>query len=359
MDMKLIKIDKKGLKEGIDKLKRTHCVFGPVREKDEFEFKALRDADMPEFGFSNTRMSPKAIVYPQTQIMFTYSTDDADDDCRILKEVPIDEMPRAVIGIRPCDALAFPLVRRNFDTPEYQDTFWVRAYEATTFVGLACNAPCSTCFCTSAGTSPFGKEGLDVLLVEDGGDLFAEPLTPKGAVLLGAAGWTVEAGGGAEEKIASLAAAANERITSAVSFDKIKERQILELYDAPFWEKEAFSCINCGTCTYVCPTCWCFDIQDETYGKSGVRMRNWDSCMSPLFTIHASGHNPRDRKFERVRQRFMHKLKYYVDKYDNGIQCVGCGRCVRLCPVNIDIRSICNKMNNFEPEACKCEVASS
>lgn len=359
MDMKLIKIDKKGLKEGIDKLKRTHCVFGPVREKDEFEFKALGDADMPDFSFSNTRMSPKAIVYPQTQLMFTYSLNDADDDCRILKEIPRDERPRAVIGIRPCDALAFPLVRRNFDTPEYQDTFWVKTYEATTFVGLACNAPCSTCFCTSAGTGPFGKEGLDVLLVEDGDDLFAEPLTPKGMALLEAAGWTVEAGGGTEEKIASMAAAADARITSAVSFDKTKKRQILELYDAPFWEEEAFSCINCGTCTYVCPTCWCFDIQDETYGKSGVRMRNWDSCMSPLFTIHASGHNPRDRKFERVRQRFMHKLKYYVDKYDNGIQCVGCGRCVRLCPVNIDIRSICNKMNNFDPEACKCEVASS
>jgi len=357
--MKLIKIDKKSLKEGIDKLKRTHSVFGPVREKDEFEFKALGDADMPDFSFSNTRMSPKAIVYPQTQLMFTYSLNDADDDCRILKEVPMDERPRAVIGIRPCDALAFPLVRRNFDTPEYQDTFWVRTYEATTFVGLACNEPCATCFCTSAGTGPFGKEGLDVLLVEDGDDFFAEPLTPKGESLLETAGWTTEAGGGAEEKITSMAAAANEHITSAVSFDNIKKREILELYDAPFWEEEAISCINCGTCTYVCPTCWCFDIQDETFGKSGVRMRNWDSCMSPLFTLHASGHNPRTKKHERVRQRFMHKLKYYVDKYDNGIQCVGCGRCVRLCPVNIDIRSICNKMNNFDPEACKCEVASS
>jgi len=357
--MKLIKIDKKSLKEGIDKLKRTHSVFGPVREKDEFEFKALGDADMPDFSFSNTRMSPKAIVYPQTQLMFTYSLNDADDDCRILKEVPTDERPRAVIGIRPCDALAFPLVRRNFDTPEYQDTFWVKAYEATTFVGLACNAPCATCFCTSAGTGPFGKEGLDVLLVEDGDDLFAEPLTPKGEALLEAAGWTAEAGGDAGEKIASMAAAADKQIASTVAFDNIKQREILEIYNAPFWEEEGFSCINCGTCTYVCPTCWCFDIQDETYGKSGVRMRNWDTCMSPLFTLHASGHNPRTKKFERVRQRFMHKLKYYVDKYDNGIQCVGCGRCVRLCPVNIDIRSICNKMNNFDPEACKCETASS
>jgi sulfhydrogenase subunit beta (sulfur reductase) len=358
--MKLIKIDKKSLKDGIDKLKRTHRVFGPVREKDEFEFKALGDADMPDFQhYSNTRMSPKAIIYPQTQLMFTYSLDSADDQCRILQEVPMDEKPMAVFGIRPCDALAFPLVRRNFDTPEYQDTFWVRAYEASTFVGLACKTPCATCFCTSAGTGPYGKEGLDVLLAEDGDDFIAEALTPKGEALLDAAGWKAEADGGAEERIAGLAKSAEESITSQVAFENIRNREILELYEAPFWQEEAFSCINCGTCTYVCPTCWCFDIQDETYGKSGVRMRNWDTCMSPLFTLHASGHNPRTKKFERVRQRFMHKLKYYVDKYDNGIQCVGCGRCVKLCPVNIDIRRICNKMNDFDPEACKCETASS
>jgi sulfhydrogenase subunit beta (sulfur reductase) len=357
--MKLIKIDKKSLQDGIDKLKRTYRVIGPVREKDEFEFKLLGDADMPDLQCSNTRMSPKAIVYPQSELMFTYSLDSADEECRILKEVPMEETPRAVFGIRPCDALAFPLVRRNFDTPEYKDVYWIRAYEATTFIGTACNNPGSTCFCTSAGTSPFGREGLDVLLVEDGDDYIAEPLTPKGKSLMDAAGWTTEADSKAGERIADLAKAAEESITSDVAFDNIKQREILELYDAPFWQEETFSCINCGTCTYVCPTCWCFDIQDETYGKSGVRMRNWDTCMSPLFTLHASGHNPRTQKYERARQRFMHKLKYYVDKYDKGIQCVGCGRCVQLCPVNIDIRRICNKMNNLDPEACKRETASS
>ncbi|MCD6297627.1 MAG: 4Fe-4S dicluster domain-containing protein, partial [Deltaproteobacteria bacterium] len=101
------------------------------------------------------------------------------------------------------------------------------------------------------------------------------------------------------------------------------------------------------TCTYLCPTCWCFDIQDEVLGKEGDRIRNWDSCMFPLFTLHGSGHNPRDLKVQRVRQRFMHKLKYYVEKYENGVQCSGCGRCVRYCPVNIDIRQVCELMNGF------------
>ena len=85
-----------------------------------------------------------------------------------------------------------------------------------------------------------------------------------------------------------------------------------------------------------------------------MRIRNWDSCMFPLFTLHGSGHNPRDTKIHRVRQRFMHKLKYYVDKYDSGIQCVGCGRCVRHCPVNIDIRRVCELMNSYGADQDTC-----
>jgi ferredoxin len=103
----------------------------------------------------------------------------------------------------------------------------------------------------------------------------------------------------------------------------------LALHGAPFWDDLAFACLNCGTCTFSCPTCWCFDIQDEVHGTSGVRMKNWDSCMFPIFTVHTTGHNPRGTKTQRVRQRFMHKLKYFVDKYETGIMCVGCGRCVR------------------------------
>ncbi len=360
MPMKVIKIDKKNWTAGIDQLKKAYRLYGPVKEKSYFSFKALGADDKPEMRFSNTRLSPKSIIYPQTEVILSYSTDEADENHGVLQEVQKDYSPRAIIGIRPCDAYSYLLVRRNFDTPEYKDPYWIQAYEATTFVGLACDSPCETCFCTSSGCGPFNEEGLDVLLVDSGDDGYlAKLLTEKGEKLAEAAGWNAEAPADAADTIDKGKTDAESKISSSVETDHLKAQTILSLYEAPFWESEAFACINCGTCTYSCPTCWCFDIQDETFGKSGVRIRNWDSCMYPLFTLHASGHNPRTVKYERVRQRFMHKLKYYVDKYDNGIQCVGCGRCVRLCPVNIDIRRICNLMNSHDPEACTCEAKAS
>ena len=356
--MKVVKIAKKDLAGGLDQLRASYRLFGPVKGEKYYDFQELGQGQTPDFDFLNTRLSAKALIYPQSQIMLEYSLDPEREDHHIMKTVAVDDTPRAVIGIRPCDVKAMALVRRNFDTPEYKDPYWIRNYEATTLVGYACDDPCSSCFCTSAGSGPYHGEDMDILLVDDGDAFLAEILTEKGEKLADTAGWTdaVKKSEDAEKKIDQRRKAAEKKITAGVSTDRLKGQPTLGLYDAPFWEDVSFSCINCGTCTYVCPTCWCFDIQDENRGKSGMRMRNWDSCMFPLFTLHGSGHNPRGTKLQRVRQRFMHKLKYYVDKYQDGIQCTGCGRCVRLCPVNIDIRRVCELMNSYNEQAEACEV---
>ncbi len=346
--MKIFSISKDNLSHGLALLTESYRLFGPVKEAEFHNFKELNKDQTPDLSCLNTRLSPKSIIYPQSEALLEYSLDESQDDHHIMKEVNTDYSPRAVIGIRPCDAKAFLLVGHNFDTPEYKDPYWIRAYEATTLVGLACDSPCSSCFCTTAGCGPFHEEGLDVLLVDAGDAYLAKILTDKGQKLMAAADWDTTADADAAgQQIDTLKQEAEAKIAAFVSTDRLKQVDTTELYHAPFWEEVSFSCINCGTCTFVCPTCWCFDIQDENRGKSGCRMRNWDSCMFPLFTMHGSGHNPRGTKLHRVRQRFMHKLKYYVDKYDVGIQCVGCGRCVRSCPVNIDIRRVCDLMNNY------------
>jgi ferredoxin len=351
--MKVLKIDKGKWDAGLEALKKTYALFGPKKINQSFEFKELQNNETPDLTGLNTRLSAKELIYPQSQAMFTYTLDENEADHHIMKPVEGKMTKRAVIGIRPCDADAFLLVQRNFDTPEYKDPYWIEAYESTVLVGLACTDPCGTCFCTSAGSGPANEKGLDVLLVDAGDHFIAKAVTEKGDALLSASSWSdpMDAGD-AEKAIEAARSTAEKKITSFVKTETLRSMDSMAIYNAPFWEDVSFSCINCGTCTFVCPTCWCFDIQDETHKKKGVRMRNWDSCMFPLFSLHGSGHNPRGEKVQRVRQRFMHKLKYYVDKYDNGIMCVGCGRCVRSCPVNIDIRRVCERINHLENAPC-------
>ena len=349
--MKIVQIDKKDWKAGLTKLREAYRLIGPAKDGDFHSFKRLDDGEEPDFDFGNTRLSIKEIIYPQSEDMFEYSLDENAEDHHQMREVAKDYSPQAVIGLRPCDAKAVQLVKQNFDTADYKDPYWLNLYQATTFVGLACDKPCSTCFCTTAGCGPYHEEGLDILLADADDSYLAKALTDKGEALLKAAGWKTAAD--AEKDLDAKRTAAEERIVSFVAAENLRDADTLALHGAEFWEDVSFACINCGTCTYVCPTCWCFDIQDEVYGKQGKRMRNWDSCMFPIFTVHTTGHNPRDTKLQRVRQRFMHKLKYFVDKYDQGIMCVGCGRCVRQCPVNIDIRRVCDLMNTFAgSDAC-------
>ena len=331
----------------LEGLRDAYKVFVPVKDGDYHSFKPLEENKKPDFHYQNTRLSPKSLVYPQSERMFVYSLDQRDPEANMLKEDPKDYSPQAIVGIRPCDAQAFQIVKANFDNPEFRDPWWIQHFESTTLVGLGCNQPCPTCFCTSAGGGPFNKAGLDVLLYDLGSRFLAEALTEKGESFLEKTQGGLPAGESDLKAADILASTAHDRVSAQVHTNRLREKIVLDLFNAPFWEDVAFSCINCGTCTFLCPTCWCFDIQDEVYGKEGDRLRNWDSCMFPLFTLHGSGHNPRDLKMKRVRQRFMHKLKYYVDKYEDGIQCSGCGRCVRYCPVNIDIREVCELMNAY------------
>ena len=349
--MNFINIDKKEWGQGIDKSRETYRLFGPVTDKNGCMFRELGSGTAPEMNAPDTVMSPKCVLFPQSEEILTATLDETKQDHHIMKRAKADYSPRAVLGIRPYDAKAVQLVNLNFDTDDYRDPYWCDAYEATTFVGLALNRPGAFDFSLSVGSSPFAEEGLDVLLVDMDDRYLAKILTDKGQTYIAACEFDTPADEKESQALFDiLRKEAENSVSSSVSTDNLKDQAILDLYEAPFWDDVAFACINCGICTFVCPTCWCFDIQDETKGKSTSRFRNWDTCMSPLFTMHGSGHNPRGEKTQRVRQRFMHKLKYFLDKYDQGIMCVGCGRCVKFCPVNIDIRQVCETMNSYEKQ---------
>jgi sulfhydrogenase subunit beta (sulfur reductase) len=333
-----------GFLGAVGKLRPSYKVFVPVREGDFHVFKELTDGDRPDFGYRKTRVSPKGLVFPQSERMLVYSTNEHEPDHHIMREAPKEFPAQVVVGIRPYDALAFKVMDVNFDTAEYADPWWIRRYAATTLVGICRADADGTMFATENHAGPYDERGLDVIVYDLGGGYVAKAITEKGKAVLAVMGG--ESPGPAElQAVEKLVAAAPQ--LPALATDRIRTQPVVPLFEAAFWDEIAAGCLNCGVCTFLCPTCWCFDIQDEVHKQQGDRIRNWDSCMFPLYTLHASGHNPRGLKTQRVRNRFMHKLKYYLDKYDRGVMCVGCGRCVEACPVNIDIREVAERMNGF------------
>ena len=318
-------------------------LLAPVKMGDKLQMAEAAPEDV-SLDFTNTHQSPKGAFFPQTEKLMAFHKDVTKEDAFVYKPLGLDEVkPMVLFGVRPCDAKGLVVSNLVFQNNRFTDPYWKTKYEASIKIGLACeNPPSPNCFCTAVGGSPFGEEGLDVLAVVKDGGLALKTLSPAGEDFFKTLGL----------ESAELSAELAERKKTAEALlpgpldqAKVASGEILEIYNQPHWKDTADRCLNCGTCTFVCPTCHCFDIQDEQSEKGGVRMRNWDTCMSWIYTVHGTGHNPRPTKTERMRQRFMHKLKYIPMKQDGNCGCIGCGRCVTLCPVNIDIREVAKQMN--------------
>ncbi len=319
-------------------------IWAPVAAEGGAEFRLLAEGEPPFLDYSNARLSPKALVFPQSERMFTFSADRTREDAFILKELPEKSGEQLLFGIRPCDARSFVVLDKVFLVQgACKDPYYLRKRDRILAVGLGCNTPCATCFCHWTGGGPFSTEGLDLLMTDLGGGYLIRSISKKGETLLDGMD-LAETSQLEVEKAREIAEEALAALGPAQDPGRIRNRPLMEAFADPYWETAHEPCIKCGTCTFLCPTCSCFDIQDELHGRCGLRGRNWETCMFPLTTMHASGHNPRPTGKERFRQRFMHKLKYFLDDFQT-LMCVGCGRCIQYCPVNIDIREIITAMS--------------
>ncbi|HEU19513.1 MAG TPA: 4Fe-4S ferredoxin [Deltaproteobacteria bacterium] len=342
METRLIKRD--ALAGIVKKLSEQMTVYAPVKKEDNVFFKVLEKGEEPLLTYANTKNAPKNFFFPQTETMMGYMRTERGME---LKGDNIADMGDAVLfGARPCDVRSFILLDYVFDQEKYKDPYYIDKREKTTIVSLACvTPPYSTCFCTSVGGHPMIVEGADVVLTDVGDNYLAEFITPKGQTILAKLGDLPTADDATLAKKEELVKKAEGEIKSQVAGSAIKP-WLDENFEHPFWDTIHKSCLACGTCTYLCPTCHCFDITDEVKGDEGKRVRTWDSCMYWLFTIETSGHNPRTSQKQRWRQRLLHKFRYFVDNF-GAIACVGCGRCVMYCPVNIDIRKIVNDISKL------------
>jgi ferredoxin len=316
-------------------------LIAPVKEEAGFNFRQISDARQVDLNFYNTLMSPKSAFFPQTEDFVRYDKNKSvlDAQCVDLKPGPV-----FLFGVRPCDVKSFEIMDIHFSGTGAVDPYWKKRRETATIFGYAfdLNSPAGPAdFYQTLGIGAADPEGSDIFMIKKGDELLLKAITPKGEKLL--AGLSSLADAAADEQKYfddTIAAGRSFKTRSTCVDEKVIAKKLEDIFlKTEFWEKVSDACLSCGACTFVCPTCYCFDICDETLFGHGVRRRVWDACMFTDFTLEASGHNPRTKVYQRLRQKICHKYSFHIRKY-GVISCVGCGRCTRNCPVNIDIFSI-------------------
>lgn len=334
-------ISREKLGELLHEWSRGAEVYAPVTRDSNVVFERVEGLDPVALQCVNAKKVPKEFFFPQSEKLLAYRQKERQFE---LVEEKEEERKKILFGVRPCDARSFAILDKLFVNEDYVDDFYKRKRENATVIGLACNSPCTTCFCTSLGSGPFATEGLDLFAIHLGEVFLFEEISEKGKKLVSK---LKEATQKQIEQKEALRKKAEKRLGPPLDLKNLPEK-LKDMFEHPLWEELAKKCLGCGICTYTCPTCHCFDIQDEVLFKEGKRIKNWDSCMFPLFTYHGSGHQPRDKHFQRVRQRILHKFSYFFENFGD-IACVGCGRCIRYCPVNVDIRKNLEALRDAAP----------
>jgi sulfhydrogenase subunit beta (sulfur reductase) len=299
-------------------LKNNKVIYGPAEL-----FSSIQS------DFIQSAQSAKDVVFPRTEKLFGYTQDKGSVS---LEDFNPDAIPQVVLwGVKPCDARAMNPLKSIFNW-DSKDSIFNSRMEKITILGFSCSQADESCFCTSVGGNPGSTEGNDILFTRLGEreGYLAEVLTDKGKALVEQSPELFQPCTEPMDKEKYLA-------VLPVKFDPALIRERLQkFFTSEVWLQQSYRCLGCGACAFVCPTCACFDIQDEAHGKNGVRVRCWDSCGLSLFTKHTSGHNPREVQSQRWRQRLLHKFSYMPERL-SVVGCTGCGRCSRACPADMNI----------------------
>ncbi len=320
------------------------CLFGRISDKNalylplvvagQTDFGRYSDDAVVDLDTLKTVKSAKDAFFPQSETLYTCFRD--GKKLRIEAE-ELQNEPFVLFGVKPCDVKGIEVLDKVF-LADPIDSFYAARREHGIIVSLACSEPEESCFCMAFGTDCTEPTAdVSVWLTEN--YLYWRENTDKGCSLTSLVGDLLT-----ECDDSEVAAQKNKTLEivkrlplADLSLEGWNGDALKEKFDSPLWESLYKPCLACGTCTFVCPTCQCYDIKDYNTGSSGMqRYRCWDSCMYSDFTMMAHGNN-RTSQMQRFRQRFMHKLVYFPANNDGMYSCVGCGRCVDRCPQKLNI----------------------
>lgn len=316
-----------------DAIAEKQTLYIPVDRKDgAAEYKKYENG-MKMSNSLNTVRSAKDFFFPQTENLVEFKMEGKQIEVNDIREESEDFV---IFGVRACDARSFSILDKVY-LVDPVDSFYKNRRDHGVVVSMACKYPAETCFCSAFGIDPTDPEG-DVSCWNDGSYIYFEANTEKGKVFVDSIVSFLEDGDASS--LESIKAETKRILSllplSNLSTDSFGGEKLNEYFKSEKWAELSESCIGCGTCTFVCPTCQCYDIKDFNTGNGIKRFRCWDSCMYSDFTKMAHG-NPRISQLERFRQRFMHKLVYFPANNNGEFGCVGCGRCLSKCPISMNI----------------------
>ena len=308
-------------------------LFLPIKAAGQTNFGLWTENAQVDIDTLKTVKSGKDIFFPQSETLYKVRREEGK--FAIEGEAP-RQTPFVVFGIRGCDVRALAVLDKVF-LSDPVDSYYAARRQMGTIISQACGRPDTSCFCKVFGVDCAEPEG-DVVTWLMGEELYWQPKTEKGEALTAKLANLLEK---ADDNAMDAAKEAIHVIVeklpySNLSLEKWGAAAADANFDSPLWEEMYKPCLACGTCTFVCPTCQCYDIKDYSTGNGVQRYRCWDSCMYSDFTMMAHGNN-RNSQMQRFRQRFMHKLAYFPANNDGMFSCVGCGRCVDKCPSHLNI----------------------
>ncbi len=329
----MLKLSKQNLNSLFARISENYKLYMPLVGEKGANYGEWSEGKEYAANALNTGKSPKDFFFPQTENLMAFKTEG--------KKISIDDVRSesedfVVFGVRACDVRAFAVLDNVF-LSEPVDSYYKNRREHGVIVSLACNRPCESCFCATFGIDASQPEG-DVVCHMTDDLLILDAKSEKGEKLLATLSGVTEEGG--EQEAQAQKQIIKDRLAklplATLSADKFGGEKTKQFFDDPAWKALSESCLGCGTCTFVCPTCQCYDIRDFKTNDGVIRYRCWDSCMYSNFTKMSAG-QPRLTQLERFRQRFMHKLVYYPENNNGLFSCVGCGRCISKCPIKMNI----------------------
>jgi ferredoxin len=336
-DKVMYKIAKENLSALLSLIAKDRDLFLPVKKANQVNFEEWGEDKEISLETLKTVKSPKDAFFPQSENLYTCNQD--KNKISITPE-ELQNKEFVVFGMKACDVRGVEVLDKVF-LADPIDTYYAARRDHGIIVAMACHEPEESCFCKVFGIDAADPSSsiADVATWMIGEDLYWKPLTEKGEALTNELSSVLTADGDdakVEEEKQAITAIINKLPYSDLSLEGWDGEHFEEKFNATNWEELYKPCLACGTCTFVCPTCQCYDIKDYNTGNGTQRYRCWDSCMYSDFTMMAHGNN-RNSQMQRFRQRFMHKLVYFPTNNDGMYSCVGCGRCVEKCPASLNI----------------------